>query len=171
MPTAEVEVLDIRKGYILTEFVVLHLRAMKDFVDFYGHKREAGQEWLVDNTMVDVHIIEADEELVQEKRLILLTKNQYCFIRHPVGEDGRNRYGEQVLKRGEAKFFLKPGEELFEGIKTIINVLEDEAILVLAKVLFYDKVTKKEYQPGQRWLITGPIDFVQSDYFLPDNEV
>jgi major vault protein len=33
-----------------------------------------------------------------------------------------------------------------------------------AKVVYNDKITKKEYKPGQRWLIRGPIDFI------PDNE-
>jgi hypothetical protein len=42
MPSAEIVVIDIRKGYILTPQVALHLKALKDFTDFYGNKRLAG---------------------------------------------------------------------------------------------------------------------------------
>ena len=81
MPTAEVEVLDIRQGYILTEFTALHLRAVRDFTDVYSKKRKAGEEWIVTQEnmkvggkSVDSHIIEAEEELIQEKRIIVLDK-------------------------------------------------------------------------------------------------
>ena len=63
MPTAEVEVLDIRKGYVLNEFTALHIKALKDFKDVHGKKRSAGEEWLVDKKITDVHIIDANEEL------------------------------------------------------------------------------------------------------------
>jgi hypothetical protein len=39
----------------------LHLRALKDFTDFYGQKRLAGEEWLIDKSVKDVHIIDAQE--------------------------------------------------------------------------------------------------------------
>jgi hypothetical protein len=42
-------------------------------------------------------------------------------IRNPI-EDGKVKYGEQKLVRGEAKFFLQPGEELVDGIKDIMFV-------------------------------------------------
>lgn len=64
MPTAELEVLDIRKGYILNEFTALHVRALKDFKDVHGNRRKAGEEWLIDKKVSDVHIIDAHEELV-----------------------------------------------------------------------------------------------------------
>ena len=72
MPTAEIEVLDIRKGYILNDFIALHIGALRNFTDCYGTKRKNGDEWLVDKSVKDVHIIDAPEELVQEKRIIVL---------------------------------------------------------------------------------------------------
>jgi major vault protein len=42
---------------------------------------------------------------------------------------------------------------------------EDEALLLKANTKYFDKRTNKEYLPGQRWLIKGPLDFI------PDNEV
>lgn len=61
MPTAEIEVCDIRKGFVLNDFTALHLRATYDFTDVYGNKRRAGEEWLIDKSVKDVHIIDAAE--------------------------------------------------------------------------------------------------------------
>lgn len=69
------------------------------------------------------------------------------------------------MRRGETKFFLQPGEELFEGIKNIMVVHEDEALLLKAKVDYHDKKTKQDYKAGSTWMIKGPVDFI------PDNEV
>lgn len=60
---------------------------------------------------------------------------------------------------------MQPGEELFEGIKNIVVIHEEEALLVRAIVPYFDKRTKKDYKAGQKWLIKGPIDFI------PENEV
>lgn len=94
-----------------------------------------------------------------------MTQNQYCIIRDPVGNDGKPQYGKQELRRGEAKFFLLPGEELYEGIKNIIVIHEDEALLLKSKVDYFDKRTDKKYKAGSTWMLKGPIDFI------PDNEV
>jgi major vault protein len=64
MPTAEIEIQENRKGYVLTDFTALHIRALRDFKDFYGRKRRAGEEWLIDKSVKDVHIIDAHEQLV-----------------------------------------------------------------------------------------------------------
>ena len=59
MPNAEIQVIDIRKGYVLNDQTALHIRALQDFTDFYGKKRLAGEEWLIDKSVKDVHIIDA----------------------------------------------------------------------------------------------------------------
>lgn len=64
MPSADVEVKEMRKGYVLNEFTALHLRAQRDFKDFHGKERKAGEEWLIDKSITDVHIIDANEILV-----------------------------------------------------------------------------------------------------------
>lgn len=87
------------------------------------------------------------------------------MIRNPVDEQGKPKYGDQLLKRGEARFFLQPGEVLAEGIKNIMVINEEEALLVRAKVNYADKRTSKTYKPGEKWLIKGPLDYI------PDNEV
>jgi major vault protein len=75
LPTADIEVLDIRKGYILNEMSALHLSATKDFTDVYGIKRRAGDEWIIDRKISDCHIIDSSEVLVKEKRIIVLNLN------------------------------------------------------------------------------------------------
>jgi len=145
MPTAEIEVLDLRKGYVLNDVTALHLKALKNFTDFYSVKRRAGQEWLIDKTIKDVHIIDAGEELVREERIIVLTQTQYCIIRNPITKEsgGKPDYGRQLIRRGDARFFLQPGEVIHEGIKNIIVINEEEALLVKAKVPYFDKRTNK----------------------------
>ena len=46
-------------------------------------------------------------------------------------------------------FFLKPGEELSaDGIKKMIVLADDEAVLLKARDKYECKVTKKSYKPG-----------------------
>jgi major vault protein len=98
---------------------------LQAFTDFYGNKRLAGDEYIIDKVISPVHIVDAHEELLKEQRIVVLTQNQYCQIRNPVGADGKLQYGKTLLKRGEDKFFVQPGEEINEGIKSIIVVTED----------------------------------------------
>jgi major vault protein len=69
------------------------------------------------------------------------------------------------LKRGEDKFFVQPGEVIYDGIKSVMVVHEDQAILLKAIKQYYDKRTETKYLPGQTWMIQGPLDFI------PDKEV
>ena len=61
MPNAEIQVIDIRKGYVLNDQTALHIRALQDLTDLYDKKRHAGEEWLIDKSDKDVHIIDAQE--------------------------------------------------------------------------------------------------------------
>jgi len=43
------------------------------------------------------------------------------------------QFGVMILKKGETKFFLQPGEKIVRpGIKNIEVLLDDEALLVRA---------------------------------------
>lgn len=64
MPSAEIEIRDKRAGYVLNDFTALHIRAQKNFVDIYNVQRKAGTEWIIDKSVTDVHILDANEELV-----------------------------------------------------------------------------------------------------------
>jgi major vault protein len=98
--------------------------------------------------MKDVHILDAYEELVVEKRIKVLSQNQYCIVKNPVGKNGKNEWGKQVVRKGECKFFLYPGEDIIGSIENLMVVSEDQALLVRAKVVYKDKRTSKTYQPG-----------------------
>ena len=67
--------IDIRKGKVLNEQTALHIRALQDFKDFYGNQRKAGEEWIVDKSVKDVHILDAQEELIEENKILVLTRN------------------------------------------------------------------------------------------------
>lgn len=121
MPTADEEVLDTRKGYILTEATAIHVRATHSFVDVYGIPRRAGDEWLLEKKTKDTHIQNVYEEIVQVIEITALASSQYCIVENPVDEKGKPRYGQKELRRGEMKFFLQPGEALtLEGISQML---------------------------------------------------
>ena len=75
MPSTDEEILDIRKGHVMTEFKALHLRATKTFVDCYNKKRKAGDEWLITKDIVDTHIQDVYEEIIAEKWITILASN------------------------------------------------------------------------------------------------
>jgi major vault protein len=56
---------ETRKAYVLTDKSALLIAAIKDFTDVYGIKRKAGEEWLVDKSISDIHIIDAQEKLIK----------------------------------------------------------------------------------------------------------
>lgn len=99
--------------------------------------------------MTDVHILDSNEKLIEVKNIMVLTQNQYCIIRNPIDKKtGLPQYGKDEIRRGEAKFFLQPKEAIKDGVKNIIVVNEEEALLVRAKVPYFDKRTKQDYKSG-----------------------
>lgn len=54
---------------------------------------------------------------------------------------------------------------MYEGIKNILVVHEDEALLLRAKFDYTDTKNGKKYKAGETWMLKGPIDYI------PDNEV
>lgn len=65
-----------------------------------------------------------------------------------------------MLRRGESKFFIQPGEELYEGIKNIMVIHEDEALLLRAEKDFKDPKSDTFYKAGQTWMLKGPVDYI-----------
>jgi hypothetical protein len=98
--------------------------------------------------------------LITEKKIIILANNQYCIIRDPCDLNGRPQFGTQELRRGETRFFIQPGEDLFEGTKNILVVHEDEALLLRAERDYKDPKTGVSYKAGQTWMLKGPIDYI-----------
>lgn len=150
---------------VLTEKVALHLHATKTFVDVFGKKRKAGEEWLVSIRDADTHIPDVYEQVVQQVQVTTLSSRQFCVIVDPVGADGKNRLGHRELRKGESTFFLRPGEKLEKGIQNIYVLGEEEALLLKAKVAFdetVDKEKKVHRRAGDRWMIYGPCDYIPS---------
>jgi hypothetical protein len=65
-----------------------------------------------------------------------------------VDKKGKPQYGLQDIRKGEAKFFLQPGERMVDGIRNIMVIHEEEALLLRAKVPYFDKRTNKQYKAG-----------------------
>jgi major vault protein len=104
--------------------------------------------------MGESHIKDVHEEAVGEVFITTLTNRQYCFILDPVDENGKHMYGKKIRVKGEANFFLKPGERLQNGIQDIIILGEDEALLLQAKENIKGK------KAGELWMIKGPTEFI-----------
>lgn len=119
---------------IFDQLKAIQLRATKNFIDSRGTERKAGDEYLLSLKITPSHIVDIDEEIIQEVELTVLTSEQYCIILNPVSEETfKNRLGASVLVQGPISFFLQPGEELDDGIKDAYILSEEEALLLKAK--------------------------------------
>lgn len=151
--------METRKAYVLTDKKCIQLRAIKDMTDLYNIKRKAGEEWLVDLTKAETHILDVNEEFVKEVNIISLSSRQYCYIINPI-VDGKRKFGEKELRKGERKFFLQPGETLENNkINDILVLGEDEGLLLKAKSEFKDE-EGKVFPPGSIWMKFGPCDYI-----------
>eukprot|EP01122_Echinamoeba_exundans_P017212 TRINITY_DN8_c0_g1_i1.p1 TRINITY_DN8_c0_g1~~TRINITY_DN8_c0_g1_i1.p1 ORF type:complete len:839 (+),score=294.77 TRINITY_DN8_c0_g1_i1:94-2610(+) len=157
LPDVNEEVVETANAYVLTDKKALHLQALKTFTDVFGKVRKAGEEWLVTLQQAETHIPDVYEKVVGEVKLTTLNSRQYCVVVDPV-VNGKVQMGKRQLRKGEASFFLLPGERLESGIQNV-NVLDsEEALLLRAREAFADgQVTR---QPGDRWMIYGPCDYV-----------
>jgi len=138
LPAVEEEVLGVVKATVLTDKRALHLRAAVSFTDVFGQARRAGDEWLVTVSDAPTHIPDVHEQVVADVAVTTLSSRQYAVVLNPVHADGSQRVGEKELRRGEASFFLKPGESLENGIQNVIVLGEDEALLLTASEDFVD---------------------------------
>lgn len=154
LPTVDEQVVGIVPSHIITEKLALHLSAQKTFTDVYGIRRRAGEEWLVTHTMSDHHIPDVYEDVVGQVRLTTLTNRQYAVILDPYNDEGVQKLGTKKIIKGEASFFLLPGETLESGIEDIFILADDEALLLQAREEYDGK------KPGDRWMAHGPIEYI-----------
>ena len=161
IPRIYEQVVGLVPAFILTEKIALHLRATSDFVDYYGIKRMAGDEWLVTNKLAPFHIQDVFEQRVKTVSVTALTHRQYCVVLNPIDpKTGKNKLGHRKLRKGEAVFFLQPGESLENGIEDIKVLEDDEALLLRAREEFMDPFAEKKRLPGEKWMIKGPIEYI-----------
>jgi len=165
LPGVDEETCGIVEAIVLTPMKALRMRALRSFTDVSGTNRKAGEEWLVTNAMEDMHIPDVYETVVGEINITVLSNRQYAVVMDPVDAKGVPQLGKRELRRGECTFFLQPGETLESGIQDVFVLGSEEALLLRAKEEFVDSVTKVKHQPGDRWMVYGPCDFI------PDVEV
>jgi len=158
LPDVNEEVLETVQAYVLTDKKALHLRAITTFSDFRGITRKAGEDWIVTIKDAETHIPDIYERVVGEVNITTLTSRQYCVVLDPVDGHGKPQLGKRVLVKGETSFFLSPGERLESGIQNVHVLEEDEALLLRARENIED--SKGKINPGERWMIRGPCDYV-----------
>jgi major vault protein len=161
--SAEEEIVELVNAIVLTDYMGLHLSTTNAFTDIYGIKRNAGEEWIITNEMTSTHIVDVYENLVEKIYKQILTRYEYSIVKDPVGPDGKNLYGQRVLRRGETSFFLYPGESFELGKAPNKILADDEALLLVANEKYEDEYGV--HQPGERWMVYGPRSYV------PDIEV
>jgi len=162
LPEVDEEVRETVSAVVLTDKKALQLEALDTFVDVLGKKRKAGEQWLVTINEASTHIADINERVVGEVQVTTLSGRQFCVILDPVGKDGRNQLGKRELRKGDASFFLAPGERLESGVQNVHVLDSEEALLLRAREEFTDKSSKVavDRKPGDRWMIRGPCDYV-----------
>ena len=159
LPQVDEEFVEEVKAIVLTEKKAIQLRAVKSFRDVYDKERKAGEEWLLTIKDTDTHIPDVYEVLIGTVNAVVMNNRQYCYILDPVHENGKNQFGKKELKKGECTFFLKPFESLEKGIQDVIVLADDESLLLKAVELYKDP-QEVEHQPGEKWMIYGPCDYI-----------
>ena len=163
LPSVDEEVLDIIEAYVLTEKTAWHLRALRTFVDMFGKKRQAGDEWLVTINDAETHIPDVYEEVIGEVTITTLDDRQWCIVLEPIDADGKPQLGKSEIRKGRQSFFLHPGESLDGGIQQVHVLGEQEALLLKAKEAFLDEgysMNPITRHPGDLWMIEGPCDYI-----------
>jgi len=158
LPGVDEEVVETVNSHVLTDKKALHLKATRTFVDVFGKERKAGEEWLVTSADSEAYLADVYEQVVGEVKITTLNSRQYCVVLDPIGESGKPQLGQKQLRKGESNFFLRPGESLESGIQNVHVLAEEEALLLRAKEAFTEG--KDVHQPGDRWMIYGPVDYV-----------
>lgn len=161
LPGAYEEVVEVVNAYVLTEKNALHMRATRTFMDFLKTKRRNGEEWLIRMSDTESHIPDVHEEVVGIVKITTLNSRQYCVIMDPVSEeDGKNQLGKRKLVKGEASFFLQPGERLERGIQDVYVLGEDQGLILQANEAHFDEGNEVQRKPGDKWMIRGPSEYV-----------
>ncbi|KAG1672662.1 Major vault protein [Nymphon striatum] len=162
LPSAYEEVVTVVDAYVLTEKEAIHVRATRSFTDILGKSHKNGEEWLVSLADTETYIPDVYEEVVGVINITTLTNREYCVILNPCDAGGKPQLGQKKLVEGEKSFFLLPGEELEQGIRSVYVLSETEGLILRASQAFNDdNVTSKvRRSPGDTWMIRGPCDYI-----------
>jgi major vault protein len=100
LPQVDEEVVSTVDAYVLTEKKALHLQATRTFTDKFSKERKAGEEWIITIADAETYIPDVYEKVVGQPSIISLNSRQYCVVVDPVGEDGKQRLGQRVIRKG-----------------------------------------------------------------------
>ena len=122
------------------------------------------------------HPLQSNEIVELDKtEFIQLRNNTYVIIINPVEKDKTGKvlyedFGSVKLKWGEKEirtskeykdpFPLYPGEILEGKITPFLMVNANEQVILQALQAFHDEIKNKDRQPGDRWMIRGPINLI-----------
>jgi len=160
LPTVEEEVLGFVEAKVLTDKNAIYVEALRSFKDVFGIDRKAGEQWLITNRDAATHIPGVYEKIRADVKVTTLTNRQYCVVLDPIDPaTGHNLVGTQEVRKGEASFFLHPGERLRNGIENVMVLGKDEALLLKALESFTDSSAVARI-PGETWMIYGPAEYV-----------
>lgn len=178
LPQIEEIRVEVMSAHILTDKTALHLCALRTFKDVYGVQRKAGEEWLVTSEIAETHVQDVHEAIVGTVNITTLTNRQYCVILDPI-VNGVQKRGTRQLRKGEASFFLLPGEQLENGkIEDVCILADDEAVLLQATESFVETVSLSDgdqssssnnnngveklikREAGERWMVHGPREYI-----------
>jgi len=158
-PDVHEEIVQTVVGTVLTDKKALQLEATRTFTDCYGNERKAGEMWLITKANSVLHIPDVFERVVGEVPITTLNSRQYAVVLDPISpETGKPQLGNRELRKGECSFFTNPGERLESGIQSVHILSSEEALLLQAREAFDDGDVRR--QPGDRWMISGPCDYV-----------
>jgi major vault protein len=158
LPQVYEEIQDTVDAYVLTAETALHVRAIRNFTDQFGHERKTGEEWLITFQDAETHICSVYEEVVTLSDITTLTNRQYAVIVNPVDEHGKPQLGSKKLVKGPSSFFLQPGESLQNGVQDVYILSEEEGLILKCNEAHEDGDVKRN--PGDRWMIRGPAEYV-----------
>ena len=147
------------KATILDESTAVHLKAINNYIDIYGVKRNAGEEWIITREIAPFHTCGIYEQVVSIIQRTILNINQYVVVENPYNKELRkNEFGKKKLIKGVNSFFKNPGEIL--GPIQQIYILTHSDALLLQAIEDYTDDNEKKIVCGEKWMIKGPTRYV-----------
>ncbi|QQP31559.1 Uncharacterized protein FKW44_025195 [Caligus rogercresseyi] len=164
LPLAYEKVQEVVKAHIPLPEVAILVRSNANFKDKFGIERKNGDQYLITCEETSAFIPDVQERILGTVEATTLDNRHYCTIVNPIGEDGKPMLGHRKIIKGEISFFLKPGEELEDGVKEVFIIGEDEGIVLKAIAAFLDESVSPSInrKPGDRWMIKGPMEYTPS---------
>lgn len=148
------------KPIVVTDKLALVIKASRPhFDELFKVDRLPGDEWLVTSEDTESYLLPPDQEMVRQQPLFQLQRKEFLTISNP-HRDGKTRYDEQDRRRGDATFFLQPGEST-DGPRPVYVLTTQQAIEVQCVVPFEDNSTGVPTRRvvGEKWFIEGPREY------------